>query len=388
MKKILTLILSAILLLSVTACSKKKEEPIVTSDKVVTLNNFDNQVDLNTLTLNGVLGKAELNDQVSYLISGEGSLKVTVIANPYKSSQPYLYQAMQINKAGIDCTDFSNVEHVTLQVYNTQTTTEKIGMQMVYTDTYNKGITEWFELKPQAWTNVKYTISREFIPETKTVDGSMKYLVTGMNIIFNRPTKDEVFYLDEMKVYKTDKGFTPVKMTLEKDEICSFDKLWQVQKLGFECYDGAELVPSVSYVKDNTATGVGAACRMETVPGPGAGRWPGIVFNEEMLKLIDWSSYKDDDKLCFDAYTPSINGLDMIYLNLYVNGVRYASMDGASLKRGEWTTISYTVKQMNGYSPSPSMTFAGVTGIKLFYLEHSGTPKIVYLDNFRMERAS
>ena len=191
-----------------------------------------------------------------------------------------------------------------------------------------------------------------------------------------------------MKVYKTDKGFTPVTMSLAKDEICSFDKLWQVQKLGFECYDGAELIPSASYVKDNTSTGKGAALKLETVAGPGANRWPGIVLNEEMLKLVDWSSYSDNDRFCFDVYTPSINGLDKVYLNLYCNGNRFASMEGVSLKRGEWITISYTVKEFNGYSTSPSMNFSKVTGIKVFYLEHTGKSKIVYFDNFRMERAS
>ncbi len=382
MKRFLVLTLCLITLLSSTACGSKNP-PSNKDAKVITLNTFETQADLDTMTLAGVLGKAELNTQSSFVKKGNGSLKVTVISNPYKSAQPSLYQAMNLEKAGIDCTDFSKVEHFTIEVYNAQTMQRRIGLQMVFTDSYNKGITEWFTLKPSGWTTVKYTIAREFIPQIKNVS-----LVTGMNLIFDRGTEDEVYYLDEVKVYKTDKGFTPVTMSLEKDEICSFDKLWQVQKLGFECYDGAELIPSASYVKDNTATGKGSALKLETVPGSGANRWPGIVLNEEMLKLVDWASYGDNDKFCFDVYTPAINGLDKVYLNLYCNGVRFASMEGVSLKRGEWITISYTVKDFNGLSNSPSLNFSKVTGVKVFYLEHTGKSKIVYFDNFRMERAS
>ena len=385
-KKSVVFTVSALMLFSVVACSGGEQTPVEQNDKVITLNRFESHADLNSITLNGLLGRVELNAESEYVKSGEASAKVTVVSDPYKSAQPYLFQSMNIQKDGVDCTNFGTVEHVTMEVFNPQNEAKRIGFQMVFTDSYNKGVTEWFELKASGWTTVKYTISREFIPEYKNADVTISYLVTGMNIVFDRPKTDEVFYLDEMKAYKTDKAFTPVKMTLEKDEICSFDKLWQVQKLGFECYDGAELVPNVSYVKDNTATGKGAALRMETVPGPGAGRWPGIVLNEEMLTLVDWSSYDDNDRFCFDAYTPAINALDMVYLNLYVNGVRYASMEGESLKRGEWITVSYTVKELNDHSPSASMDFSRVTGIKLFYLEHTGTPKIAYLDNFRMER--
>jgi len=390
MKKVFAWTLSLLLLFTSVGCDfqdNKEEASAPKNDKVFTVNQFETHEDLSTMTLNGVLGKVELNSETAYVKNGEKSAKVTVISNPYKATQPYLYQAMNVKKDEVDCTDFSATEHVTLDVYNAQNTAKRIGLQMVFTDTYNKGVTEWFELKASAWTTVKYTISREYIPENKNTDGKKTYLVTGMNIVFDRPAEDEVFYLDDMKVYKTDKAFTPVKMALEKDEICSFDKLWQVQKLGFECYDGAELVPTVSYVKDNTATGEGAALRMDTVPGPAAGRWPGIVFNEEMLALVDWASYSGEDKLCFDVYTPTINALDKIYLNLYVNGIRFVAADGVSLKRGEWITVSYTVNELNSYGVGSSMSFAQITGIKLFYLEHSGTSKVVYLDNFRMERA-
>ena len=390
MKKFFAVTLGLLTLFASTACGAQQapqENVAPKNEKIFSINTFDSHADLNSLTLNGVLGKVEVNQEDAYLKSGDGSAKVTVISDPYKAAQPYLYQAMNVQKTGVDCTDFSKVEHVTMDVYNPQSKVKRIGMQPVFTDAYNKGVIEWFDLKASGWTKVKYTIAREYIPLNKNEQGEKVHLVTGMNIIFDRPSENEEFYLDDMKIYKTDKGFTPVKMALGKDEICSFDKLWQVQKLGLECYDGAELVPTVSYVKDITSTGSGAALRMDTIPGPGAGRWPGIVLNEEMLSLVDWASYGDNDRFCFDVYTPTTNSLDKIYPNLYVNGVRFVSADGISLKRGEWITVSYTVKELNAYGAGKQMDFSQVTGIKIFYLEHSGTSKVVYLDNFRMERA-
>lgn len=391
MKKFTLLALCAAVLLSASACSGKMPEGDPQAERpksggVYEINGFNGTDDLNTLTLNGVLGKAELCEDKTYVKEGKASLRVQVIADPYKEAQPYLYQAMNIEKRGIDCTDFGKAQHVTIEVYNAQSEERRFGMQMVYTDSYNKDVAEWFTLKPSGWTSVKYTIAREYIPEYTLRDGSKIHYVRGLNLVFDRPAEDEIFYLDDMRVYRTDKPFTPVTMSLEKDEICLFDKLWQVRKLGFECYGGSELVPSVSYVKDKTSTGRGAALKIETVPGAGLGRWPGIVLNEEMLALVDWKSYGDNDRLCFDLYAPSIGGLDKIYPNFYCNGMRLVAMDGVSLQRGEWITVSYTVKEINAYSTGATMNFANITGIKFFYLEHSGKSRTMYLDNIRMER--
>ena len=386
MKKVLLFMLSFVLLFS-AACADGETSDGSEEAMVAAVNRFETQSDLDTMTLHGVLGRAELNQDPSFVKEGEGSLKTTVISDPYKSAQPYLYQSLKIEKSGSDYTDFSKTEHVTLSVYSAQAAVCRIGLQMVFASGNGTGVTEWFDLVPSGWTFVKYTIVREFIPEIVGLEGKTMCPVTGLNIFFERPKEDEVFYLDDLKIYKTEKTYVPIEMSLAADEICSFDKLWQVQKLGFECYGGEELFPHVSFVNDNTSTGKGAALKIETVPGTGQERWPGIVLNEEMLAMVDWASYGEEDRLCFDVYTPAKNGLDKVYLNLYSNGTNIAAMDGFSLQRGEWVTVSYTVKELNARSPSPSLDFSKVTGIKLFYLEHTGEAKIVYVDNFRMERA-
>lgn len=350
------------------------------SNPIVTLNSFDDQNVMNRLMLRGLLGKVELNtENGEYVKSGVGSAKVTVSANPYKAAQPYLYQATEFFTTEEDYSDFSKASNITLWVYNTQAENKKIGLQFVYSSELSD-ITQWYELAPQSWTQLRCSVAREYLTATNG-----RYTVEGVNVVFNRASVDEVYYLDEFRLYRTDTEFTPVTMSLEENEICSFDKYWQVRKLNVGCWGDQSLVPSVEWVKDVTATGSGGALRVVTTPTGTADRWPYVVINNNIFSLIDLTKYGKGDKLCFEAYAPELNGMDRIWVELYATGgLKYYTSDVISLKKGEWITVSIDVEKINA-----SGRLYDTSELRILHQGYTGdNAKIFYVDNIRMEVGS
>lgn len=351
----------------------------VASNPVITLNAFDGQDEMNSMMLRGVLGKVELNTtEKEYIKSGVGSAKVTVIGNPYKTAQPYLYQATEFFTTEEDYSDFSKASDVTLWVYNGQEESKKIGLQFVYSAELSD-ITQWYELAPQAWTQLRCGVEREYLTATNG-----RYTVQGVNVVFNRTQADEVYYLDDFKLYRTDTPFTPVAMSLAEDEIASFDKYWQVRKLNVGCWGDQSLAPSVEWVKDVTATGKGGSLRVTTSCTGTADKWPYVMVNANTFSMMDLGKYAAGDKLCFEAYAPELNGMDRIWMELYsLDGMKYYTSAPIVLKKGAWVTVSIDVADVNATG-----RFVNTLELRILHQGYtSDVSKIFYVDNIRIERA-
>ena len=389
MKRLLTLFLVFCTLFALTACGK--EAPQGGSEEkqaIVLINGFEDVSEMDTLTNYGVLGKVSLNKDATYIKSGVGSAKVVVTSDPYKVASPYLLQNFNLMKREENYTDFSDVAFVTMQVFNPSTETKRVGVQLAYT--YTNGMREYFDLAPNAWTLIKLNVIREYIPKLDTMNDML--FVGGLRITFDRPQEDATFYLDDLYLYKTESEYTDVVMTLKKHEICSFDEGWQVALSVLEKGTFDLLMPTVSQESEITATGSGSSIKILAPAGVAdyqtTLRWPGVALNEEMLKLFDWSSYPDTARLCFDVYAPLENGVDEVWLSAYTDGRRYYSGPAEKVIPGKWTTISYTVGEMNAtYEYTEEHNFAHTTYLVVRWGEHPGADRTLYLDNFRMEMA-
>ena len=389
-KKIVTflLVLSSVFGLSSCEIINNPSEDQNKEKDIVLINGFEDVSEMDTLTNYGVLGKVSLNKDNAYVKSGEGSAKVVVTSNPYKVASPYLVQNFNLVKRDENYTDFSNVAFVTMEVYNPQSEPLRVGLQLAYTQT--NGMREYYELAPNAWTQVKLNVVREYIPKLASMN-NMLY-VSGLRVTFDRPQEDTTFYLDDVRLYKTKTEYKDVVMSLKKNEICSFDSGWQVALSVLERGTFDLLMPTVSVESEITSNGSGSSMRIVASAGVAdyttTLRWPGVALNEEMLKLVDWASYPDTAKLCFDVYAPLENGVDEVWLSAYTDGHRYYSGPAEKVIPGRWTTISYTVGEMNAtYEYTEDHNFAHTTYLVVRWGEHPGKDRILYLDNFRMEMA-
>lgn len=389
MKRWIALLTAALTAATLAACAGPNKDkgneneggtpPVEVTNGVVTLNSFDSQEVMNRLMLRGVLGKVELNtDESEYIKSGEGSAKVTVISDPYKMGQPTLYQATEFFKTKEDYSDFAKVSNLTLWVYNAQPAERRVGLQLVYSAD-SVEMTEWFNVKASAWTRLQFSVEREYLTVTNG-----KATVQGVNVIFNRGSADEVYYLDDFCLYRTDTSYTPVSMTLAENELCSFDKYWQLKKLGVGCWGALELAPSVSWVADVTSTGKGSAIRVETVPTGSGDQWPYVALTSTIFDLIDLKKYSGNDRLCFDVYSPELNGMDTVWMELYKpDGYAHFKSDPIPLSTGKWKTVSFAVSDLNA-----SGNFANTVELRILHKGYTASSaKIFYVDNIRMEPA-
>ena len=84
-------------------------------------------------------------------------------------------------------------------------------------------------------------------------------------------------------------------------------------------------------------------------------------------------------------YAPTENGVDIGWLSAYTEGARYYVSDVITVNAGRWTTFSVSVAEMNAQLGSNRYNFANTTSLVFRWLEHTGVPRVIYLDNFRME---
>ena len=383
MKRIITTILSVCTLLCASACSfdfsNKPQEVVDTG--IYTLNDFETNADFGLIRLFGVLGSVEQNTQAEFVKTGSASAKVIVEVDPYKPGAPYIQQAFELKKEGKDFRNFSSVSSISLDVYNATGAKSRIGLQLNYE--FSNGTRKNYDLE-EGWNTIRFNVKREYIPQSTNTDNITAPFVEGLSILFERGEVDGIYYVDNMKLYSTEKSFTPITMSLKENEICSFDSEWQVELI--EPQGRSELLPSYMQSTEVTATGKGASICIEC-PGSTSNldSWPGIFLNREMTALVPWSEYPDNARLCFDVYAPEVDGLDTSWLSLWTGGTRFFVTDELALIPGKWVTYSFTVAEMNQQLNSDRYNVATTTGITIRWEEKARANKIFYMDNFRME---
>ena len=384
-KKAMGFALAWLLLATGALCGcqwEQNEEPQLLTNPVVILNDFETQADLSTTAMIGLLGKAELNQDAAYKTKGKSSVKLTVIHNPYTEAlNPTFFQSVNLQKRQEDYSDFSKTSSMTADVYNANSTVEKLGIQMKYSSGYS--LIEWFELAPNAWTTIRYKVPRESIPQSQK-EGKNGNYIQGIQFLYERPTDaDRVFYMDNVCLYKTSEVVEPLDKTLKNDEICSFDSWWQVASL---TVSGGAYAPTISWVKDRLVTS-DAALKVNAVGGDD-GVWPEIALESDYCKMIDWASYGEDDTMAIDVYLPEGQEME-IALTLYANGIPFYTKQ-VELIAGQWNMISCTVGEIQSElsEGADGVKFSMTTKITLGYRGFLGTEnRQIYFDNFRMERA-
>ena len=393
MKKIKTLLLTATVLASCfgtafvgsscgeTQSIEKKESTMVE------LNGFESHLELDSILFLGFLGKMQLNKtETDYIVSGEASAKLTVDSDPNKAEIPQLRQATNLLRKDMDLSDFSFVKFVSLEIYNAQAESRDFEMQLVFST--GNGPSEKFELKPNAWTTVHYAVDREYIPTAVDAFGNESLPVDGINMTFERnQTEDEVYYLDDMRIYKTSMPAMPVTMELKENEFCSFDNLWQVKLVEKTDWSYTDVMPEFSYSSENTATGKGGSLCMRA---PAAstnsyGGFAGVVFNKNMINMFPWAAYDDNDCLTFDVYSPKEGGIKKLWFNMYGSTTSRFFVKELDLPGGKWTTFSFPVSELNGQGTATELdNFAVTSLINITYMANM-EGGVVYIDNIRME---
>lgn len=351
------------------------------TNPVILLNDFETQTELSTLAMTGTLGKVSLNTEDAYVTKGEKSAKVTVIHNPWSAGDDQgLYQGTNLVVRKEDYSNFAKTKRITLDVYNANDTVEKIGIQLVYGT--GSSLVEWFKLPANSWETVEYTVARESIPVVEN-NGEESCYVKGINIQYERPVgEDNVFYMDNLCLYRSTAEVEPLVRTLQTDEIASFDSWWQVAGLTLT---GGNYAPQTHWTKERSRNG-DPLLKLECIPG--SPTWPTLRIDTEHCAMIDWASYSGEDTLKIDIYMPEGQAME-VAVTIYAVGVPiFQHLQW--LEAGKWNELSFTVDYINS-NPYDGATrkFDMTSGITIGYREFVDTQnRQLYIDDIRMERAN
>lgn len=390
MKRIITLGLGLLFAASCFACGGKTDakQPESLVDSV---NDYETVVQFDTMRVDGHLGKIETNVDMEFVTSGKQSAKITVDSQPVYNMSPSIFQSLTQEKSGDFFDDFSFAKSLEVDVYSAQQSERTLGIELIYTG--GGTMTKYFTLQP-GWNDVVFEIKREYLPEYENPETLEKSLaVRGLNFKFERGETDEVFYFDNLRKVRTKKGFNPISMQLDRDEIASFDKEWQVELARVTGFYVDRLSARLSTGTEDGRTFIRCICPAGDEGGQFSGQWG---LNDEQVSLVPWSSYRPQSRLVFDYYVPETDGMTKFLFLVGTDAYNEAADSWYETSLGEyelrdivpgtWHTFSITMEQINNYYLAQSLgkTYKDITHISFWWLEFGGNPREFRIDNMRM----
>lgn len=391
MKRIKVIVLAVLLLLTATlpfsvGCDNKGAK-----NPIVIVNNYEETTDLNSVMMYGVLGQVYIQNDKKYVTNGKSSAKIVVDKDVYEGnynhSLPYLFQAMRIEKNGWDFRDFTFVQCVEYDIYNDTESLQRVGTCLRYNSS-TFGANEWTELAPKTWTTVRLNITREILPVTAHENTEVRK-VAGINIYFDRQLDGATFYMDAVRIYRTN---TPVGSATQSEtkqhEISSFDALWQVNAVE---KSGGVVAPQFSLSKAFSTDG-GSALKIETAASSSS--WYYVDFTKTKLyPSLALRQYNNNDALCFDVYAPKVNGYTgelVVYIYTTIVG-NYVYTTSYKISEGTAINVRIPLIDINQSEASletgESNVFLYLSKIRLGL--KTGTEKfITYIDNVRIEKGN
>ena len=391
MKKAIAFLLGISTCIGFAGC--KKDQPAPENSGKALLNSFETSADFDTLAMFGMLGIVQKNTDEAFVKEGKASAKIIVESDPFKDGSAYIRQVTNLTEKKLDYSEFNSTGYITFDVYNAQETAREIGVQLVY-DTDDIGMQKWLTVQP-GWNALQYQVDRQYIPVSKGLGGVEQRIVEGINFCFRRAKRtapDEVYYLDNLQLHKTELAVEKINKTLQPDEILSFDQKWQVGELHFGVWMALSMLPNLSVEYPADSPGRGGVLKIQQPEGyenaANSGNYMGVELNKTLLETIDWSVYNNDAKLCFDAYCPAENGITSVDLELHDDVGRKFYKKTFNLSPGVWKTYEVSVKELNrGLADveNSENRFAHTRELMLLYGEEIAPERLLYIDNIRME---
>lgn len=409
LKKILAVMLAAALVCAAATGCQKKVETNYTTNPTILLNGYEDLKELNSVNLFEGLGKMELSDE--HVTEGNKSAKVTVTDDPwyFNFGIPYFKQATEILRGERDFSDFGRIGMITLDVFSVSPGT-RIALQLVYRYNSNKATGRyepigdtptWQELHEGA-NVVNFNIAADSIPEVEE-NGAQIRKVVALNFYFDRPTDgDNVFFIDNLRLHNSQSPQQSDERFMKENEICSFDYVWQYKLLTPEVGNaGTDYSPKLVWQNEITSPKAdgGAAIKVDA-----AGiRWPnaysnyfvGLNVGKDIFNYFPHTEddYTENDKFCFDIYTPDNNGAVMLTFYFYSNSTAFfvqqacIGVDGVPpLKRG-WNYFEYTVAELNaGIRATDNVNFYTMNRFCVVMRTDDTPEGVFYVDNIRMEK--
>lgn len=406
--KILTLILASVFsALSLCACgeeasnssSGEAQQQQQTKAKIIkteVLNDFSNEKDLYQVLLSGGYGKMSLNKNEEYYEMGSGSAELWLADN--NNTAMVFKQRLRSEVNGYDYTNFKKVKNVKTSVYNAADENVEVIFALDFSDGSKSSIKKYTLEK--GWNDLHYEVDREMLSMQFDIEKTMYLSYT-----FEKKETPYTVYVDNISLGTTNSEIKEVVQTIEENEICSFDKNYQMSVFSLYVYSSVRvgyfsdfgLTANPERVKSGKAFYVTTQAGMED-----KGNYYWIKLNQKYSSKIDWKSLTEDDYISFWVYNEgpasgvslsisNTKGKDLMDSGVDLQGNKRPSMTSFKLKANEWTEAKISVGYIKMLADEKKYLEEGesigdiIKSINVGWAPFEDVPqKTLYFDEFRI----
>lgn len=346
------------------------------------INDFeDYHTGVEPLILLNNFGKAEHNRDKEFVKSGKYSLKMIPSGCREEGNySPTLKQPMQIFGNGKDFRDLSSVIMITTAVYNSEAYDVPVKVQLQFFGGYTFGSQEYN--LTNGWNTIVYNVDPQMADMSFDVHNCK-----GILYEFNMPEEDKVptLYMDDIRIYHTDKPFTPIEQALDEGEICSFDKLYQEYVIVAE-RRYPEFSPRLSINGDQRFAKKGKSLKVEMPKNDGRFEgytYTGFTFNADYIHGVGLGKYDENKYFSFWIYN-SGNSSQRLFMQCFnYSGDTYYKKTDIYVPAGKWENVRIKLLDMSKGITSNSTGNAGEIYIS-WEINSLKEDRVIYFDSFEI----
>lgn len=399
--KMVALILTLVFALTTFfACNENaNQEPQKSGAKVITtalLNDFSDEKDLyQVLLLNGY-GKMSLNKDKKYYSTGSGSAKLWLANN--NDAAMILKQRLKSEVQNTDHTNFKEVKAVKTDIYNDSQEEVEIVFALEFSDGAKSPIKKY--TLQSGWNYLNYAVDREMLSMQFDIEKTMYLSYT-----FSNNETPYTVYVDNISLNVTNSEIKEVVQVIDENEICSFDKNYQMSVFSLYVYSTVRigyfsdfgLTANPDRVKSGKAFYVTTKAGMED-----KGNYYWIKLNQKYGELIKWKSLTTEDSISFWIYCEgpttgmslsisNTKGRDLMDSGKDLQGNSRNSVTSFKAKANEWTEVKISVADIKmladekGYLEENEKIGDIITGINVGWAPFDDVAqKTLFFDEFKI----
>ena len=399
MKKITTVLMTLPLFLSTFAfggCDDKKNGE-ARPEKIVLCDFEQFEPDFQLMRLMNSFGAVNVNKDAQYVKSGETSAKLQPIGNYSSKTQPYAYIKTQSDRFEYDYTDFTWVKSISMWLYNTQETPQKVevGLISIINNFNSVGKTACSTyMVDSGWNKIVVYPDYDKLSFSMNVSSVQGVYFGFDNAGVRDPEEGPVYYLDDVVLNMNQEQATiDTDYELDEGEIANFERDYQAGMVSYATPTDRP-APDV-FVVDASSEGIGAAKGakvLKVVAKKGAG-WPSIIIPQKIMEAsgfakipqTEWANYV----FRCDVYMASKLQL---YTTIYssTGTCEAKQIPNTNSKTGEWLSMSIGFNNVISTNEKHNARIFEKPG--KWTVSWGGftdeEEKVFYLDNFRFEKIS
>lgn len=346
----------------------------------IVLNNFENyKEDVEPISLLNYFGKAAINDDERYVFEGKQSLKI--IPEGCKSEgnyKPTLKQPLTLDTRKFDEKDISQYKMITSMVYNSSSSNISLTLALQFFGGYETNYQQ-YTLK-EGWNTIVYQIDSQIVEITYDITNCK-----GLLYIFDEPTTFvPTLYLDDIRIYKTSEPFQSLDTSVDENEVCSFDKLYQ-QYVVFGNNNYPKFSPTLEINEDLKYAIKGKSLKVTMPKNDGSFTtyaYTGFSLNSKFIHSVGLDKYDDDKYFSFYVYNTGASQ-QRLFLELFdYNGVRYYKKTDIYIPSNSWKQVKIKMLDlMSGGSKALTTGNAGEIYIN-WEINSLTEDRVLYFDEF------